>query len=93
MSTIRKAAPSIFVYFILAMANLAHAAGLEKVDSTLQTIYDTMLATGVIVCSLAFVWVGYNLLFQHVQFGEVAQKFIGALFIGGSSAVAGLLLG
>lgn len=69
------------------------AGGTNQVTDTFQWIYDLMQGAGVIVVSCAVGWAGYKMLFQRASIQEIAGPFIGALVIGCSATIAGILLG
>ena len=69
------------------------AGGTNQVNDTFQWIYDLMLGAGVVVVSCAVGWAGYKMLFQRASIHEIAGPFIGALIIGCSGTIAGIILG
>ena len=79
--------------FTRVMPALAAAGGTNQVNDTFQWIYDLMMGAGVIVVTCAIAWAGYRMLFKGASVQDVAGPFLGALVIGCSGTIAGMILG
>jgi len=85
---------SLLLLLGVVIAQPAFAAGgLSGVDNTLETIKGWLLGIGVVVCTLAFIWLGFKMMYQNIPFTEVSRVFGGALFVGCSATIASLVLG
>lgn len=76
---------------LLAMPELALAQA--QVNSTLQRVADLLTGAGILVVTIAIIWVGYKMIFAGARFSDVAHILIGAILIGGAGTFAGWLLG
>ena len=65
---------------------------LSQVNTLLLTIQNTLLGVGGVVCSISIIWAGFKMMFQHARFGDIAHVFIGGLFVGCATVIAGMLI-
>jgi type IV secretion system protein VirB2 len=75
----------------LLMASPAWAQ-LSQVNTLLSTIQTTLLGVGGVICSISIIWAGFRMMFQHARFGDIANVFIGGLFVGCATVIAGMLI-
>ncbi len=83
---------STLVGFALLAAPGAAFAQAE-ITSLLTRVVGWLQAGGLLIVTLAIMWVGYKILFAGARFADVAYIFIGALFIGSAATIAGWLMG
>lgn len=85
-----------FVFAALVGVALLAAPGAAfaqaEVTTLLTKVVDWLKAGGLIVVTLAIMWVGYKILFAGARFADVAYIFIGALFIGSAATIAGWMM-
>jgi len=67
-------------------------AQLSQVSTLLTTIQTTLLGVGGVVCSISIIWAGFKMMFQHARFGDIANVFIGGLFVGCATVIAAMLI-
>lgn len=67
-------------------------AQLSQVSTLLTTIQTTLLGVGGVICSISIIWAGFRMMFQHARFGDIANVFIGGLFVGCATVIAGMLI-
>lgn len=67
-------------------------AQLSQVNTLLNTIQTTLLGVGGVICSISIIWAGFRMMFQHARFGDIANVFIGGLFVGCATVIAGMLI-
>lgn len=67
-------------------------AQLSQVNTLLTTIQTTLLGVGGVICSIAIIWAGFKMMFQHARFGDIANVFIGGLFVGCATVIAAMLI-
>jgi type IV secretion system protein VirB2 len=67
-------------------------AQLSQVNTLLNTIQTTLLGIGGVICSISIIWAGFRMMFQHARFGDIANVFIGGLFVGCATVIAGMLI-
>jgi type IV secretion system protein VirB2 len=66
-------------------------AQLSQVNTLLGTIQTTLLGVGGVICSISIIWAGFRM-FQHARFGDIANVFIGGVFVGCATVIAGMLI-
>lgn len=76
----------------LLLADPACAQITSQASTILNDISTGLTAIGVVICTIALMWAGFKVMFQHARFGEIAGIFIGAMLVGGASTIAGVLL-
>jgi type IV secretion system protein VirB2 len=76
---------------LLLLASPAYAQ-LSQVNTLLTTIQTTLLGVGAVVCSISIIWAGFKMMFQHARFGDIANVFIGGLFVGCATVIAAMLI-
>ncbi len=79
----------IIAPFLLASPAYAQ---LSQVNTLLTTIQTTLLGVGGVVCSISIIWAGFKMMFQHARFGDIANVFIGGLFVGCATVIAAMLI-
>lgn len=78
---------------VLATANSSQAAGLQKVNTLVQNILDSLTYIQIGVVTIAVIVAGYKVLFQGQTFREVAPILVGGIIIGAAAEIAKLLVG
>ncbi|HKU00300.1 MAG TPA: TrbC/VirB2 family protein [Paraburkholderia sp.] len=76
---------------LFGMSSPAYAQ-LSQVNTFLTTIQSTLLSVGAVVCSISIIWAGFKMMFQHARFGDIANVFIGGLFVGCATVIAAMLV-
>jgi type IV secretion system protein VirB2 len=74
------------------MADPAFAQITSQASTILNDLSTGLTALGVVICTIALMWAGFKMMFQHARFGDIANIFIGAMLVGGASTIAGVLL-
>ena len=87
----RQLARTVAVTTTLMFATQAWAQ-LSQVNTLLNTIQTTLLGVGGVICSISIIWAGFRMMFQHARFGDIANVFIGGLFVGCATVIAGMLI-
>ncbi|WP_321893770.1 TrbC/VirB2 family protein [Paraburkholderia tropica] len=77
---------------VLALSVTPAWAQLSQVNTLLTTIQTTLLSVGAVVCSISIIWAGFKMMFQHARFGDIANVFIGGLFVGCATVIAAMLI-
>ena len=78
--------------FALMLADPACAQITSQASTILNDISTGLTAIGVVICTIALMWAGFKMMFQHARFGEIANIFVGSMIVGGASTIAGVLL-
>jgi type IV secretion system protein VirB2 len=84
----RVALGSVTAFLLVSPAH----AQLSQVNTLLTTIQTTLLGVGGVVCSISIIWAGFKMMFQHARFGDIANVFIGGLFVGCATVIAAMLI-
>jgi type IV secretion system protein VirB2 len=82
--------------FVLAVAFLICSpafAQLEKVNKTMSNVQGILAGVAVTICTLAIMFTGFKMMFQHAKWAEVSNIVIGAMFVGGATGIAAWLVG
>lgn len=88
----RKTALAIILATSSLMFTDPARAQLSQVNTLLDTIQTTLLSVGGVICSISIIWAGFRMMFQHARFGDIANVFIGGLFVGCATVIAGMLI-
>ncbi|BEV11601.1 TrbC/VirB2 family protein [Asticcacaulis sp. DW145] len=67
-------------------------AQIEKLTSVLENVRTAILGVGVVLFTIMIAWAGYKMGFQQARWTEVSNIVIGAVLVGGASAIAGWLI-
>jgi type IV secretion system protein VirB2 len=83
----------LFAVAVVALALISPAhAQLSQVNTLLNTIQTTLLGVGGVICTIAIIWAGFKMMFQHARFADIANVFIGGLFVGCATVIASMLI-
>ncbi|MBB5399370.1 TrbC/VirB2 family protein [Paraburkholderia youngii] len=88
----RTAARGIAIATSSLMFAVPAWAQLSQVNTLLSTIQTTLLGVGGVICSISIIWAGFRMMFQHARFGDIANVFIGGLFVGCATVIASMLI-
>ncbi|WP_213762407.1 TrbC/VirB2 family protein [Caballeronia sp. dw_19] len=88
----RRAARRTTAMCITLLVTSPAWAQLSQVNTLLTTIQTTLLGVGGVICSISIIWAGFRMMFQHARFGDIANVFIGGLFVGCATVIAGMLI-
>ncbi|HEV7381404.1 MAG TPA: TrbC/VirB2 family protein [Dyadobacter sp.] len=77
---------------VIAVPDIALAAGLQKATSFFDTLAVWLRAIGISVVTLALMWSGYKFLFQQARFQDISHVIFGSLLIGAATEIGVFLL-
>lgn len=77
----------------MALASSPAFAQLERGTTMLNSVSMWLLSIGVVVLTIALMFVGFRMMFQAAQWKDVAPVFWGGVLIGGAAGIAGMLIG
>ncbi len=81
------------VFFAAALVASSPAfAQFTKGTAALTSVQTWLLAIAGILATIAFMFVGFRMMFNAAQFKDVAPVFWGATIVGGAAGIATLLL-
>ncbi|BEV13139.1 TrbC/VirB2 family protein (plasmid) [Asticcacaulis sp. DW145] len=75
----------------LSMADPAFAQ-IAKLTTVMDNVKAALVAIGVVAFTIAILWAGYKMAFQHAKWSEVANIVIGGVFVGGAAEIAGWII-
>ncbi|SAL44790.1 type IV secretion system protein VirB2/TraC [Caballeronia sordidicola] len=90
--SVRYAWRSLAIVPMVMLTATPAYAQLSQVNTLLTTIQTTLLSVGAVVCSISIIWAGFKMMFQHARFGDIANVFIGGLFVGCATVIAAMLI-
>lgn len=76
---------------VLLGTSMAHAQ-IAKVNSVLTNIQTILVGASLLIVTIAIIWAGFKMVFQHAKWSEVSNIVIGAIFIGGAGGIANWLI-
>lgn len=68
------------------------SAGLAKAKTILDEANTGLMALGVVVVTIAILFVGFRMIFRNAQWADLAPVFWGGLLVGGAATIAGGLM-
>jgi type IV secretion system protein VirB2 len=80
---------------VLGLTGLAAAPAYAQIAAatTVMTNIQTVLTgLAVVMFTIAIMWVGYKMIFQHAKWSEVSNIMIGGILVGGAAAIAAWLV-
>lgn len=88
-----QAAAMALLFTTTLFAMPAFADGVTgNADKVLQAVKTGLVTLGVVICTIAIIVAGYQIMFAHKRFTDTMPIVIGGLFIGGASSIAGMLI-
>ena len=72
----------------LVLALPAMAQGLDKANESAEMVIDILNGVSIAVGTIAFMWVGYRVMFKKAEMSDMGRIVIGALIFGGAPQVA-----
>ncbi len=89
--------PSAFVKIVAILFSCFLSASpafaqLTRVNSTMSNVQVALAGIGVTVCTIAIMFTGFKMMFQHAKWAEVSNIVIGAMFVGGAAGLAAWLI-
>ena len=93
-SSTHRIAAAVAVFLVLALAGIdpAHAQGLEKVNTGIESLLTFLRGISIAVVTIAIIWAGYKMIFKHAEMGEIIKILGGGIFIGCAAEIARFLL-
>lgn len=78
--------------FVVEPSFATAPGGLAKAETFITNIQTWLYAIAGVVVTLAFIWIGYQVIFNSAGFRDVARVAGGALIIGFAATMAALLI-
>lgn len=88
-------AANISTRLALSMMLLAASpafAQISKVNTVMSNVQTVLVGVAVTIFTLAIMWAGFKMAFQHAKWSEVSNIVIGGILVGGASGIAAWLI-
>lgn len=87
------AAKCLLSAVLIVVAGMQSAsAQITKVDSVMTNIQNVLSGVAVVAFTIALIWAGFKMAFQHAKWSEISNIVIGAILVGGASGIASWLI-
>lgn len=77
---------------LLALAASPAFAQISKVNTVMSNVQTVLVGVAVTIVTIAIMWAGFKMIFQHAKWTEISNIVIGAIFIGGAAGMAAWLI-
>jgi type IV secretion system protein VirB2 len=75
-----------------AMSAIPAFAQISKVDSVMAAVQTTLTGVSVTAFTVALIWAGFKMAFQHAKWSEISNIVVGGILVGGAAGIASWLL-
>lgn len=86
---------ALLIRLIGAASTLVSApafAQITKVDTVMTNIQNVLSGVAVVAFTIALIWAGFKMAFQHAKWSEISNIVIGGILVGGASGIASWLI-
>ena len=77
---------------LLALTASPAFAQISKVNTVMANVQTVLVGVAVTVVTVAIMWAGFKMIFQHAKWTEISNIVIGSIFIGGAAGIAAWLI-
>lgn len=77
----------------LALCASPAFAQIARVSTVMTNVQNILVGVSVVAFTIALVWAGFKMAFQHAKWSEISNIVIGGIIVGGASGIASWLLG
>ena len=77
---------------IVASASTSAFAQISKVDTVMTNVQNVLSGVAVVAFTIALIWAGFKMAFQHAKWSEISNIVIGGILVGGASGIASWLI-
>ncbi|WP_206956015.1 TrbC/VirB2 family protein [Trinickia acidisoli] len=74
------------------VADAQNTSAFNQLNAAMTNIITALQDAGAAVVTVAIVWAGYKMIFQHARWADVATVVLGAMLIGAASSIASWLV-
>ena len=92
LSARRRQAALAFTGTALALCASPAFAQIARVNTVMTNIQNILVGVSVVAFTIALVWAGFKMAFQHAKWSEISNIVIGGIIVGGAAGIAGWLL-
>jgi type IV secretion system protein VirB2 len=76
----------------VALAASPAFAQIARVNTVMQNVQTMLVGVSVIAFTVALIWAGFKMAFQHAKWSEISNIVIGGIIVGGAAGIAAWLL-
>ena len=76
----------------LALTASPAFAQIARVNTVMTNVQTMLVGVSVIAFTVALIWAGFKMAFQHAKWSEISNIVIGGIIVGGAAGIAGWLL-
>ncbi len=81
-----------FALLALAIVSGPAFAQITKVNDVMTNIEAILSGVAVVTFTIALIWAGFKMAFQHAKWSEISNIVIGGILVGGASGIASWLI-
>lgn len=67
-------------------------AQISKVNTVMSNVQTVLVGVAVTMFTLALMWAGFKMAFQHAKWSEISNIVIGGIIVGGAAGIAAWLI-
>lgn len=67
-------------------------AQISRVNTVMSNVQSVLVGVAVTMFTVAIMWAGFKMAFQHAQWSEVSNIVIGGILVGGAAGIASWLI-
>jgi type IV secretion system protein VirB2 len=87
-----KLSQSVAVIVLLIMSARPAMAQISKVNTVMLNIQSVLVGVAVTCFTIALMWAGFKMAFQHAKWSEISNIVIGGILVGGAAGIAAWLI-
>lgn len=76
----------------LLVASAPAFAQISKVDTVMTNVQNVLVGVAVTAFTIALLWAGFKMAFQHAKWSEISNIVIGGILVGGAGGIASWLI-
>jgi type IV secretion system protein VirB2 len=88
----RRIGQGIVALGLTALVSAPAHAQIAAATTVMTNIQTVLTGLAVVMFTIAIMWVGYKMIFQHAKWSEVSNIMIGGILVGGAAAIAAWLV-
>jgi type IV secretion system protein VirB2 len=77
---------------VMALATVPAQAQIAQLTTVMTNVQTALTGIAVVLFSIAILWAGFKMAFQHARWSEISNIVIGGVLAGGASAIAAWLI-
>ena len=91
-NSVRKSACTRLGSAALFAVSAPAFAQITKVDTVMTNVQNVLMGVAVTAFTIALLWAGFKMAFQHAKWSEISNIVIGGIIAGGAGGIAAWLI-